>query len=67
MTSNAANHFLVLTYVALGVLFAISAVRTFAGARGSRRRGATDDALRGELTEIKSRIAAVETMLREVG
>ena len=71
MTPDAAHHFFVLAVLALATIFAIFAMRTFAAARQGRRGSAQGAdvlaAMQRDLGEVKSRIASVETMLREVG
>ena len=72
MTPDAAHHFFILAVLVLAAVLVIVAMRTFAPRRGRRPASIQADgaaaleAFRGDIGEIKSRLAAVETLLREV-
>lgn len=71
MTPDAAHHIFVLSILALATILLVVAMRSFAGRRHARTAAqpsaAALEALRGDVGEMKTRLAAVETLLREVG
>jgi hypothetical protein len=58
--------FFTLTLLALLVLLSVFAMKYVTAARASGGRAALD-AMRSELTDVKTRLAALETLLKEVG